>query len=312
MAGERILFAVLDWGLGHATRSTPLIHDLLTQGCEVILAGSGKSLAWLGNRFPKLKQVTLPSAPIRYGRYANAWVIAAQTPQFLRNIQAERAFTHELVQGHHIDRIISDNCYGVRHPEVHSTLITHQLHLAVPWVFRPPAGWLLQRQLRHFDEIWVPDVEETPGLSGKLGHPPGNLPVRYLGPQSQFSLVKAETPEVEAPLVALISGPEPHRSLFQSAVSERFRASGRQAVIFAGTGINTVAREKNVITYGNAPASVIKGHLLGAEQIVCRSGYSTIMDLHVLGVLQRVSRFEPTPGQWEQQYLAKVHLKQSK
>lgn len=312
MAGERVLFAVLDWGLGHATRSTPLISDLLTQGCEVVLAGTGRSLAWLGERFPELERVTLPTASIRYARYANALAIAAQTPQFLRNIQAERAFTNTLVQSHNIDRILSDNCYGVRHAEVHSTLVTHQLHLAVPSALRPISKWLLRQQLQAFDEIWVPDEEEAPGLAGQLSHPPGDLPVRYIGLQSQFTLIEARQPEIEAPLVALISGPEPHRQLFEHAVRERFRASGRQAVIFSGTGKNTRIAEGCVTTFGNADAATIKGYLLNAEAITCRSGYSTLMDLQLLGVLDRVEDLVPTPGQWEQKYLAKLHRKPSK
>lgn len=307
MAGERVLFAVLDWGLGHATRSTPLIHDLLTQGCEVVLAGSGKSLLWLSDRFPELEQVTLPTVPIKYSMYANALFIAAQTPQFLRNINAERMFTHNLLQDRRFDRIISDNCYGVRHPQVHATLVTHQLHLAVPAVLRPMAQWLLRQQLRAFDEIWVPDVKAAPGLAGQLSHPPGDLPVRYIGLQSQFSLIEARHPEIKAPLVALISGPEPHRSAFENEVRERFRASGRQAVIFSGTGENTHTAEGCVTTFGNADAATIKGYLLNAEAITCRSGYSTLMDLHVLGVLDRVENLVPTPGQWEQKYLAQLH-----
>jgi len=51
--------------------------------------------------------------------------------------------------------------------------------------------------------------------------------------------------------------------------------------------------------------------LLGAKHIIARSGYSTIMDLHALGLLQapitnHQSSIEliPTPGQPEQEYLA--------
>ncbi|MFN8699531.1 MAG: glycosyltransferase, partial [Flavobacteriales bacterium] len=38
-----------------------------------------------------------------------------------------------------------------------------------------------------------------------------------------------------------------------------------------------------------------------AKQIVCRSGYTTLMDLHALG---RNAVLIPTPGQTEQEYLA--------
>jgi UDP-N-acetylglucosamine:LPS N-acetylglucosamine transferase len=43
-----------------------------------------------------------------------------------------------------------------------------------------------------------------------------------------------------------------------------------------------------------------------SEKVICRSGYSTIMDLHILGV---EAEFHPTPGQTEQEYLAGLHTK---
>jgi hypothetical protein len=46
--------------------------------------------------------------------------------------------------------------------------------------------------------------------------------------------------------------------------------------------------------------------MLQAEKIVVRSGYSTIMDLAVLGVLNK-AEFHPTPGQTEQEYLSQYH-----
>jgi len=36
-----ILVAPLDWGLGHATRCTPIITHLLEMGCKVIIAAEG-------------------------------------------------------------------------------------------------------------------------------------------------------------------------------------------------------------------------------------------------------------------------------
>ena len=35
---RKVLVAPLDWGLGHATRCIPIIHELLRQNYEVLLA----------------------------------------------------------------------------------------------------------------------------------------------------------------------------------------------------------------------------------------------------------------------------------
>lgn len=41
---KRILVGVLDWGLGHAARSVPLINALVENGCDVTIASSGDAM----------------------------------------------------------------------------------------------------------------------------------------------------------------------------------------------------------------------------------------------------------------------------
>jgi UDP-N-acetylglucosamine:LPS N-acetylglucosamine transferase len=45
--------------------------------------------------------------------------------------------------------------------------------------------------------------------------------------------------------------------------------------------------------------------LQNTDFVICRSGYSTIMDLHALEIENII--FVPTPGQTEQEYLAQYH-----
>ena len=63
-AGSKILVAPLDWGLGHASRCVPLVQFLVEHGFEVIIGGSGDSLAYMIARFPELVSVELPSCII--------------------------------------------------------------------------------------------------------------------------------------------------------------------------------------------------------------------------------------------------------
>jgi hypothetical protein len=307
MAESRVLFAVLDWGLGHATRCVPLISQLQREGHEVIIAGAGHSLAWLKLRFPELKAIEKPNAAIRYTRKANGINIAAQMPRFLGNIRKEQDWTSQMVRKFGLTGLYSDNCYGVKHPDLPSVFMTHQLHFPVSFLARPAAGWSVKRMVRGFTTIWVPDLEGDKALAGRLSAPLKGCPITYIGPISQYTEVEADTLEEAVPNVAMISGPEPHRSLMEADVIKRFQATGQKSVLFTGKVDATVEVHGKVTVYGNAPASTIKAHLVQAEQIVCRSGYSTVMDLHVLGVIDRVQRWEPTPGQWEQEYIAK-HL----
>jgi hypothetical protein len=308
MNGQRVLFAVLDWGLGHATRSVPLVLGLLSQGCVVTLASRGKALQWLGDRFPALDVLEMPQPNIRYSRYLNGWRIASQGWKVLSSVERELAFTADAVERLGITHIYSDNCYGVRHPNVESTLITHQLNLPVPRVFRRFANHKLHQLLRPFDRIWVPDYADFPGLGGWLSHGEFDFEVAYIGPQSHLQSEVAAVLIAPVPLVALISGLEPHRSLFLEQVLREFTVADRPAAIFTGAATSTVTTQGKVTLYGHASAAQIKSHLLQAEVIVCRSGYSSLMDLHALGLTP--TRLAATPGQWEQVYLARLHAPQ--
>ena len=52
------------------------------------------------------------------------------------------------------------------------------------------------------------------------------------------------------------------------------------------------------------PTRLLQWYMQEAEEIVCRSGYSSIMDLHTIG---RKAHLIPTPGQTEQEYLKIIH-----
>ena len=57
----KILIAPLNWGLGHATRSIPIIRHYLAKGDEVVLGGDGESILLLKQTFPDLRVIDLPS-----------------------------------------------------------------------------------------------------------------------------------------------------------------------------------------------------------------------------------------------------------
>ena len=63
---KKILFACMDWVLGHASRSVPLIRDLQQKGHEVILASAGQAFIFLKNYFPELIVLEKPAYGIRF------------------------------------------------------------------------------------------------------------------------------------------------------------------------------------------------------------------------------------------------------
>lgn len=64
---KRILFAIMGWGLGHATRCIPIISSLMKDN-HVILTSNGVSTTLLKQEFISLKCIDYPDYGIKYHR----------------------------------------------------------------------------------------------------------------------------------------------------------------------------------------------------------------------------------------------------
>ena len=133
---KHILVAVLDWGLGHATRCVPVIRMLLSNQCNVSIAGNGESLALLKQEFPQLTFYELPSYKVTYPSRGFLFLhLLLQSPRVFRAIRHEHKLVQQLIEEHKFDTIISDNRYGCYSKHVQSVIITHQLTIQVPSSF---------------------------------------------------------------------------------------------------------------------------------------------------------------------------------
>ncbi|MFM2047904.1 MAG: hypothetical protein RI955_450, partial [Bacteroidota bacterium] len=65
---KKVLVAPLDWGLGHATRCIPIIHQLLQNQNVVLIAANGAIKNVLQNEFPQLQFVDLFNYNIQYSK----------------------------------------------------------------------------------------------------------------------------------------------------------------------------------------------------------------------------------------------------
>ena len=287
----KILVAPLNWGLGHATRCIPIISDLISQGHEVVIGADGQAAEYLKDRFPYLQHIALPELNLCYSSGSSqVWTIVRQLPHFFRWINRDDKARKEQPKLSTFDVVISDNRFGLRGAN-YSIYITHQLHIMLPrgWKWLEP---LLERWHRHiierYNECWVPDYEDiTQSLAGKLSHP-DRLPknVRYIGPLSRMAQYKSRQVECDGSIVAVISGLEPQRTIFEEAVKQQY---GDKVHIINGKPPYPSDEE-------------LADMLLRAKTIISRSGYSSIMDYHALGVLNK-AQLTPTPGQPEQEYL---------
>jgi len=320
----KVLIAPLDWGLGHVTRCIPIIKELINQKCIVVAAVSGVQKTVLLREIPDLDTVELPGYGIKYGknRAMTVFQLICSIPKILIRINREKAWLRVWVGREQPDLIISDNRYGLYSPGVVSIFITHQLLIRTP--LGAVADRILQRMnysfIRRFSLCWVPDVEGADGLAGELSHPARlpAIPVRYIGWLSRFGGAGGFDPETSFDLLVLLSGPEPQRTLLERKILEQVTDYPGRVVLVrglpgdaglrgdGGTRDDRVPEDVDlpapprITIYNHLPAAELEVVIREARQVICRSGYSTVMDLMRLG---KRAILVPTPGQTEQEYL---------
>lgn len=303
---KRVLLVALNWGLGHTTRLIPVIHEIILEGGMPIFAGNSKQKEILGESFPEMECLYFSGLNIEYSKGAKQGLkLMLQTPKVLFQLIREHRDIRKIVRDYSIDAIVSDNVYGAYHHSVPSIFICHQIAIKLPFSFRYLTGIVKSINLsfiRKFTSCWIPDFPGDNGLAGELSHPsvlPENC--AYIGSLSRFEKFPQQTNIVENKVLILISGPEPQRSLLENLI-----LSGSKNI---DSGINFVwvrgLFEKQAVVIENSYAHLapekLAQEILSSEIIICRSGYSSIMDLLALN---RTALLIPTPGQTEQEYLA--------
>jgi len=302
-----VFICPLDWGLGHASRMIPVIDRYISGGYHVILGGSGKSGELLKATFPVIPFIVLPSPEIKYSGKGLFPVLSLlwQIPAMMLSAYSEHQHIKKIVNQYHVDIIISDNRYGLYCKTVYNIFVTHQISPVLPVMFKW-AEYLLYRLLRiaiqQYDECWIPDFSGADNLTGKLSHRfklPRNA--RFIGILSRFSKNSAQdTLNPGYKLVVILSGPQPQLSAFTQRIMEQACQLELKTLIIAGLQqIQSFSPQITVVPH--LEISEFKNALIHADVVVCRAGYSGIMDLFTL---RKSAIIVPTPGQTEQQYLA--------
>lgn len=311
MKQPEIWYAVLNWGLGHATRSAPLIEALEQRGYRLRLASDGAALDWLQARFPHLPTWQLPAYQARYARRGPAWAaLVPQLPRLAARIRAEQGFLRRCLRSYPPPvALVSDNRLGWQVPGLRSLYLTHQFQLAAP-PFSRLATALHRRYWRHFSALAVPDSPGSP-LAGKLARPPASWgeKVYWLGPLSHL----AGRPEIATTrragrsgprrVTAVLSGPEPQRSVLEAKLITQARALDQYEWTLV-RGREGAAPDWPGAVYGRLGSDALAKVLAHTDVVVGRSGYSSLMDYQAGGW---PAVLIPTPGQGEQEYLADYH-----
>lgn len=305
---KTILVAPLNWGLGHATRCIPIIRALLAHNFTPVLASDGIALQLLQKEFPSLETISLPDYQIEYAKKGKNFKLKMlkDSPKMLKAISKERKIVKKLIKERDFCGIISDNRLGVYSKKVPSVFITHQLN-----VLSGKTTWfsskIHQLVIKKFTECWVPDVAGKPNLSGKLGHlKHKSLQLKYIGPLSR--LHSQELPIVYD-LMVILSGPEPQRTMLEEKLFEEVKHFNGKVIFIRG---KVEAKQEhfqflNCDVYNFMQSEQLEKVFNESAMVLSRSGYTTVMDL---AKLEKKAFFIPTPGQFEQEYLAKRLQKQ--
>ncbi|MGM0667432.1 MAG: glycosyltransferase [Bacteroidota bacterium] len=318
---KNILISPLHWGTGHATRIQALARELKKRGHRIIIA-SPPALHKIfdSSLYDELTGIWSPR--VSYPRFLPLYLgVLAQLPLLFAAFLYDRYMSRVLIRRYDIDILISDNRFGMRGRKVYSIFVTHQPRVIVPapFAFAGSAVSAIHRWVASgYEECWIPDLPGAANLSGLLSHecklPPAT---RYIGILSRFSPADKYTQpctgndvETGKPgsgsghpfTLAIMSGPEPQRSILEKIIiSQKDKLPGELVIVAGSPGEKTEDTAEGVTRHAWLDGRSLRRLMCDACFIICRPGYSTIMDLFALGL---TACLVPTPGQPEQEYLA--------
>jgi len=302
-----VLFGALDWGLGHTTRILPLISVHSQNGDKVIIGYTKKQYPIYKEHFPELVFVKLSTATPKFSR-RNSQITSAVSylPRFIYSIISDKIRLAKIIRRYNIHKVYSDSRFGLYSKRTFNVFITHQLQIKLPLKLRflkNLATNLNCKLINNFHECLIPDFNGNNKLSGELSNRPPrlNIPVKYVGPLSRFTPNKDEFTSNSPELLIIISGPEKQRTKFEKLILESLKNTSPKIDYLIIRGRPGVAHNNIPYSVNHCSSVDLKKYIQNAKYIICRSGYSTVMDLTVLN---KTAMLIPTPGQCEQEYLA--------
>lgn len=306
----RILYGLCSWGLGHATRSLPIIRALVGDGHRVTVYTCDRALAvvrrQMGTQCEYIRGVGYPVPYVR-GQHGFVAKFTSFLPLIANAVRLEHRDVRRIVDERNIDIIVGDGKYGLFHDRVPSYFVAHQLRLIAPGrltILELITEYFQYRFHKKFRRYIVPDYEHN-SLSGNLSH---NLrlfddnQIVYIGILSEF---RKEDLPLDIDYFISVSGPEPSRTTFEKQVLAQVNNLGGRVIAALGKPEKSeVVRRENVEIHSYVDGKEGSRFMNRAKLVISRSGYSTLMDLAELG---KKALLIPTPGQTEQEYLARYH-----
>jgi hypothetical protein len=309
---KNILICPLEWGFGHAGRMIALASRLREMNYNILFGAGEKHLTFIRNEMPGLTYINFPGFRPGYSRFLPQYIILLlEIPLLLFHIIREHIRLGRIIPEHSVDIVISDNRFGLWNKSIKTIYVTHQplIPLPKPFSFLEFIGVLLHRLvIIKYSLCFIPDLPGDLNLSGRLSHCvklPQN--VRFVGILSRFSGTspsRDESHDGTGHYTVILSGPEPQRGILEKKLTHILKDKKHPSIFLLGNPDkpDSMIRSGNIICYNHLPGPAMKEVIAGSEAIVTRSGYTTIMELVSLNCSALLI---PTPGQTEQEYLAR-------
>lgn len=303
---SRVLLSPLNWGLGHVSRTIPIIQWLSDNNNEIIICCDENQERFYRNYFPSLWYVPHAGYPFKFKGNGN-WTldILSNFSSLHLFLQEEKKKVEELVEKFNPDLIISDQRFGFISKKVKSIIISHQLNL-------PVSKWNIlaklwnKKFLNNFDEIWIPDNNQQQ-LSGELSK---GLKKKkhFIGTCSRFydlPIQDSTNDKQEYEYLGIISGPSPYNMQLLDLFIKKINQSRRKSAVIVPEELYDIKYNSQFISiFTQLKHEEFSNLFLKSKTIVSRSGYSTLMDLNDT---KNKAILISTPGQAEQVYLSKLH-----
>jgi len=308
----KIIYGVCSWGLGHATRSLPVIRKLIDEDNELTIISNGRSLELLKKELGEnIEYMDMPDYPMLLSENARQFMAKSVIywPKFIGGMRKGLRQLTKMLEKRKCDMIISDARYEIYSRKIPSFFISHQMRIMNPLrikMFESGSEIFNLFFFRRYCGVIVPDYKED-DISGDLSHNLKKIDeekIHYVGVLSDF---QKKNTKKDIDYLISISGPEPQRSILEKKLLSQVDLLDGKIVITLGKSEekNNLNRA-NIETYSFITKEKREDFLNRAKLVVSRSGYSTILDLAVIGTNALMT---PTPRQIEQEYLSQYHNK---
>jgi uncharacterized protein (TIGR00661 family) len=293
-----VLYCILNWGFGHAARSSVIIKNLLTSGYQVVVASDGAALEFIKKHVPEINVLKLPDYNITYSKRPK-WLIIRMIFTFIKltpKFFVEWITIHNFIKQEKPVLLISDTrpfCHTFRIPSIY---ITNQIEIR-PFFL----GFIHRIQMRLFSQIWIPCTEEdlvggyTTKAFGKISDK-----VKYIGYYPNYRDFDVSKTQKRYFVAAVISGPEPARSQLEKTLFTELQKLQKTCVLIRGLtdGSQQSYFVKNIEVYDFLPLEKVAEILSRSSYFVGRSGFSGISIMIGLDIKLILI---PTSGQPEQE-----------